>query len=157
METVKIAPDKKGFILVPSGDRYVPWGHNYASVEIMERLAKGPARVEREFAEMKAAGTTVARIHPEMLYFLTGPDKADPQALDQLGKLLKIAEKSGIHLKVTGLACYKIKDRRAWYDSLEEQDRWNTQAFFWEPTSLRPGELLIDSLLEVRVALSKRL
>ena len=42
METVKIAPDKKGFILVPSGDRYVPWGHNYASVDIMERLAKDP-------------------------------------------------------------------------------------------------------------------
>jgi hypothetical protein len=26
METVKIAPDKEGFILDPSGDRYIPWG-----------------------------------------------------------------------------------------------------------------------------------
>src|SRR4030095_13765793 len=132
METVKIAPDKKGFILSPSGDRYIPWGHNYASVDIMQRLAKAPPRVEREFAEMKVAGTNVARIHPEMPHILTGPDKADPEALDQLPKLLKIAEKSGIHLKITGLACYKIKDRMAWYDSLDEQDRWKTQAFFWE-------------------------
>jgi len=23
---------------------------------------------------------------------------------------------SGIHLKITGLACYKIKDRMAWYE-----------------------------------------
>ena len=66
METVKIAPDKRGFVLHPSGDRYIPWGHNYGSVDLMERLANDPARVEREFTEMKAAGTTVARIHPEM-------------------------------------------------------------------------------------------
>lgn len=132
METVKIAPDKKGFVLHPSGDRYIPWGHNYASVDIMERLANDPARVEREFAEMKAAGTTVARIHPEMPRILTGADKADPNALDQLSKLLRIAENSGIYLKITGVACYKIKDRMAWYDSMDEQDRWKTQAFFWE-------------------------
>src|SRR5688572_22903123 len=128
METIRIAPDKKGFVLSPSGNLYVPWGHNYASVDILERLAKDPERVEREFAEMKAAGTTVARIHPELPRILSGQDKADPEALDQLQKLLKIAEKSGIHLKITGLACYKIKDRAPWYDSLDEQERWQAQA-----------------------------
>ncbi|MCP4784071.1 MAG: glycoside hydrolase family 5 protein [Fuerstiella sp.] len=132
VETVKIAPDKKGFILHPSGDRYVPWGHNYASVDIMNRLARDPERVEREFAEMNAAGTTVARIHPEMPRILTGPDMADPEALEHLKKVLKVAEKSGIHLKITGLACYRIKDRVDWYDAMDEQDRWKTQAFFWE-------------------------
>lgn len=132
METVKIAPDQKGFVLHPSGDRYVPWGHNYASVDIMKRLADEPARVEREFVEMMAAGTTVVRIHPEMTRILTGPEKADPHELDQLRKLLKIAENSGVRLKITGLACYKIKDRMAWYDSMDEQDRWKTQAYYWE-------------------------
>ena len=129
---VKIAPDKNGFVLHPSGDRYIPWGHNYGSVDILARLASDPARVEREFSEMKDAGTTVARIHPEMHRILLGPDKADPKALDLIRKLLNIAEKSGIHLKITGLACYKIKDRMEWYDSMSEQDRWKTQAFFWE-------------------------
>ena len=132
METVKIAPDQQGFTLNPSGDRFVPWGHNYASVDIMERLANDPARVEREFTEMKAAGTTVARLHPEMPHILAGPDKADSQALEQLSKLLKIAENSGIYLKITGLACYKIKDRMDWYDAMNEQERWKTQEFFWE-------------------------
>lgn len=132
METVKIAPDQRGFVLQPSGDRFVPWGNNYASVDIMERLASDPARVAREFAEMKAAGATVARVHPEMPRILTGPDQADARAIDDLKKLLKIAEDSGIHLKITGLACYQIKDRMPWYDSMEEQDRWKTQAFFWE-------------------------
>jgi hypothetical protein len=101
-------------------------------VDILERLAKDPKRVEREFAEMKTAGTTVARIHPEMPRILAGPDKANPEALDQLRKLLKIAQAAGIHLKITGLACYKIKDRMPWYDALGEQDRWQTQTFFWE-------------------------
>lgn len=132
METVKIAPDTKGFILHPSGERYIPWGHNYATVDILERLDKDPARVEREFLEMKAAGTCVARIHPEMPRILAGPDKVAPNAVDQLRKLLRIAEHSGIHLMITGLACYKIKDRMAWYDSMNDQDRWKTQAFFWE-------------------------
>lgn len=132
METVKIATDQTGFMLSPSGERFVPWGHNYASVDIMERLTQDPERIEREFAEMKAAGTTVARIHPEMRYFLTGVEQTDPQGLEQLEKLLKIAESSGIHLMITGLACYKIDERMTWYDALEEEDRWNTQAFFWE-------------------------
>jgi hypothetical protein len=98
----------------------------------MERLARDVGRVERDFAEMKTAGTTVVRVHPEMPHILTGPDKASPQALDHLRKLLKTAENSGIHLMITGLACYKIKDRLAWYDSMPDQDRWKTQAFFWE-------------------------
>lgn len=131
METVKISPDQKGFILHPSGDRFIPWGHNYASVDIMARLASEPERVEREFAEMKAAGTTVARIHPEMPRILIGPEQVDPQSLDHLKRLLKIAEDSGIRLMITGLACYKIKDRMAWYDSMAEQDRWKVQAYFW--------------------------
>lgn len=132
MERVKVAPDRNGFILDPSGDRFIPWGHNYASVDILERMFNEPDRVAREFAEMKAAGTTVARIHPEMPRILTGPGQVDPEALDRIGKLLGIAEESGIRLKITGLACYRIKDRMAWYDSMEEQDRWEVQAFFWE-------------------------
>lgn len=132
LETVKLAVGKKGFVLHPSGKRYVPWGHNYASVDILERLAKDPARVEREFAEMKAAGTTVARIHPELSRILSGPTEVDAKGVDGIKQLLLIAEKTGIHLKITGLANYRIKDREAWYDRLPEPDRWQAQAFFWE-------------------------
>ena len=132
MESVRVAADQKAFVLSPSGERFVPWGHNYASVDIMQRLASEPDRIEREFAEMKAAGTNVVRIHPEMPHLLTGPNQADPMALGQLKTLLSIAEESGIRVMITGLACYQIKDRMAWYDSMDERDRWKTQAFFWE-------------------------
>lgn len=131
LETVTVAADKRGFVLRPSGKRYVPWGHNYASVDILLRLAEDPERVKREFAEMKAAGTTVARIHPELPRILSGPQAVDAKGIDGIKQLLTIAEKAGIHLKITGLANYRIKDRVAWYDKLPEQDRWHAQAFFW--------------------------
>ncbi|TWU18529.1 glycerophosphodiester phosphodiesterase family protein [Allorhodopirellula heiligendammensis] len=132
LETVQVDPDAGGFILHPSRKRYVPWGHNYASVDLMERLANDPARVQREFTEMRAAGTTVARVHPEMPRLMKGPQEADPEGLALLRRLLGIAQGAGIHLMITGLACYQIDDRMAWYDSLEEAQRWETQAFFWQ-------------------------
>jgi len=131
MDFVRLSPDKQGFVLDPSGERYVPWGHNYGSVDIMDRLAQDPKRVEREFADMKAAGTTVARVHPEMPAFFDGPEKVKAQAVEQLHQLLSIAEKSGIYLQITGLACYKIKNRMAWYDALDDEARWKAQEFFW--------------------------
>lgn len=132
LERVQVGGDRKGFVLEPSGTRFVPWGHNYASVDILERLATDRARVVREFAEMKSAGTTVVRIHPEMPRILEGPERAKPEALRALEDLLTIAETAGLRLKITGLACYKIHARMAWYDALEEDQRWRTQAFFWE-------------------------
>ena len=131
MDFVKLSPDKKSFVLEPSGDRFLPWGHNYGSVDIMLRLAEEPERVERELAEMKAAGTTVARVHPEMPAFLHGPDQVNSQATERLKQLLLIAEKTGIHLQITGLACYKINSRMAWYDALDDEGRWKVQEFFW--------------------------
>ncbi len=64
-ETIGVSADKKGFVSEPSGERFVPWGNNYGG-DLMERLAHDPARVERDFAEMKAAGANVVRISPEM-------------------------------------------------------------------------------------------
>jgi hypothetical protein len=131
MDFVRLSADEKGFVLEPSGERYVAWGHNYASVDILERLAREPERVEREFAAMKAAGTTVARVHPEMPAFFDGPDKIDSAAIQRLQQLLSIAEKSGIYLQITGLACYKINGRMMWYDALSDEARWKTQELFW--------------------------
>lgn len=131
IEAVRISADQKGFVLQPSGARFIPWGHNYASVDLMERLQADPSRVEREFAAMKAAGTTVVRVHPEMPHFLLGPDQVDPNAIARLRLLLRIAEKSGVYLHLTGLACYRISQRLAWYDAMDDESRWRTQEYFW--------------------------
>ena len=158
VESVAIAVDGGSFVLQPSGGRYVPWGHNYASTDILKRLADDPARVVRDFAEMKAAGATVVRVHPEMPRVLPGPGQVDPKALEQLGHLLTIAEEADLHLMVTGLACYKRDERMAWYDELDEERRWATQAFFWETiarTCARSPAVFAYDLVNEPVAVGK--
>lgn len=132
LPTVGISADQKGFVLQPSGERFVPWGHNYASTDLMERLEQDPGRVERDFADLRAAGTTVVRVHPEMPRFLLGPDQADPRGIATLKRLLAMARHAGLRLHLTGLACYRPDRRLAWYDAMDEDSRWRTQAFFWE-------------------------
>lgn len=132
MQRVEVAPDHKSFVLNPSGHRFVPWGHNYGSVDILHRLSKDKSRVERDFAEMKAAGTTVVRVHPEMPMLMLGPTQMNPRGIELLDELLQIAQNNGIYLDITGLACYPIKDRMPWYEALDEDGRWKAQEFFWE-------------------------
>ena len=131
VQTIAVSPDKQGFLFAPSGKRFVAWGNNYA-LDLMERLAHDPGRIERDFAEMKAAGANVVRIHPEMPAFFAGPDQIDTSAIERLQSLLGIAQRHGLYLHITGLACYRMKGRMAWYDAQDQAHRWNTQALFWE-------------------------
>lgn len=132
MQRVQVAESGDGFVLAPSGQRFVPWGHNYASVDILERFATDPARVARDFAEMRACGTTVVRIHPEFPRFFTPDGADDPAAWQAMLGILELAEQAGMYLKVTGLGCYNLTQRMAWYDDLDEVERWAAQARFWQ-------------------------
>ncbi len=132
MERVVIADDGQGFQSLPSHKAFVPWGHNSSCVNLLERMKQDPAAVKKQWLEMKAAGTNVIRIHPEMPRILRGPDEIDTAAMDHIKALLALAEETGMYLKITGLACYNIKDRMPWYDAMKETERWKTQAFFWQ-------------------------
>jgi len=132
MQRVCVAPDGRGFVLAPSRQPFTPWGHNYASCNIEESWDKDWSIIARDFAEMKKLGATVARVHLQFPRFMDGPDKPNARSLKQLARLLGIAEKTGVYLDITGLACYNPKERAAWYDNLSDQDRWTVQARFWE-------------------------
>jgi hypothetical protein len=54
------------------------------------------------------------------------------ESLDQLARLLKLAEKNGLYLDITGLGCYDKRDVPQWYNDLGEGPRWDVQARFWE-------------------------
>src|SRR5207237_388260 len=64
--------------------------------------------------------------------FMESPAKANVHSLLQLGKLVRLAEKTGLYLDLTGLGCYRKTDVPEWYDALSEGDRWAAQAVFWE-------------------------
>jgi len=136
MPWVQVAEDKAGFVLTPSGRPFLLWGFNYDHDEngrLLEDFWEAEWRkVEADFAQMKKLGANVVRIHLQLGRFMVDPQQPNPKALDRLSKLLVLAERERLYLDLTGLGCYHKADVPAWYDKLDEQNRWDVQARFWE-------------------------
>lgn len=136
MDRVRVSPDGRNFELTPSGVKFVPWGLNYdhdRDHRLLEEYWDNEwPMIEADFAEIKAYGANVVRVHPEISVFMLAPDKPNPHALAQFARLLKLAEKHELYLDITGASCYREKDVPAWYDALSEEARWDAQAVHWE-------------------------
>jgi hypothetical protein len=141
MPSIQIAPDKKSFVLDPSGKSFIPWGFNYdhdAEGRLIEDYwERDWDRVVAHFGQMKKLGANVVRIHLQLGKFMEAGDKLNEKALDRLGKLLALAENTGHYLDLTGLGCYHKAYVPAWYDQLSEPQRWDVQARFWEAVAGR--------------------
>jgi len=140
IEPVGLAADKRGFVLQPSGKPFRPWGHNYCGNNgrlIEDYWETEWGTVVEDFQEMKALGANVVRIHLQFGKFMDAPDKPNAAALRQLDRLVALAERTGLYLDVTGLACYRPSDVPSWYDKLDENARWAAQARFWEAVAAR--------------------
>jgi len=135
MPWVRVAADKSGFVLEPSGRPFRVWGVNYdhdPSGRLIEDYWIGEwPRVEQDFAQIRKLGANVVRVHLQFGKFMTGPAAPNNAALDQLEKLLALAEREQLYLDLTGLGCYHKADVPAWYDALDEEARWEAQARFW--------------------------
>ncbi len=131
MESVRVSADGKGFVRRYSGKPFMPWGMNYSSNDLEERWDKDWPAIEGDLAELKRLGANVLRIHLQFDKFMAGPDKLRKHSLRQLGRFVKLAEKGGLYLDITGLACYTPADHLPWYDALDEARRWEVQARFW--------------------------
>lgn len=139
MKAVRVSSDGGRFVLDGSdlgAPGFTPWGFNYDHDEQGRLLedywdAEWP-KVEDDFREMKELGANVVRIHLQTGKFMPEPDKANDAALGQLTRLLRLAERTGLYLDLTGLGCYHKKDVPKWYDAMDETERWDVQARFWE-------------------------
>lgn len=142
-EMEPVAVDGQHFRYVESGAAFVPWGFNYDHDD-RDRLieeywdAEWPA-VTSDFAEMRALGANVVRVHLQVGAFMRGPDEPDEAALERLGRLVELAESERLYLDLTGLGCYRAEDVPAWYDALGEEERWGAQARFWSAIAERVG------------------
>ena len=135
-EWIRVSDDQTGFVLTDSGRPFVPWGFNYdhdKGGQLLEDYWTDhwPV-VESAFREMQRLGANVVRIHLQFGRFMESPTKPRQSALDQLTRLLQLAEETGLRLDLTGLGCYHKRDVPAWYDELPERDRWLAQAAFWD-------------------------
>ena len=133
---VRVSDDGKHFV---RGNPAVPWrvwGVNYdhdASGRLLDEYWIDEwATVIEDFNEMKSLGCNCVRIHLQIGKFMDTRDSPNLAALEQLKKLVQLAEDTGLYLDVTGLACYHKQNIPPWYDELDETDRWSVQAKFWE-------------------------
>ncbi len=133
---IRVSDDGTQFVRTDSGRRFIPYGFNYdheGDGQLIEDywVEQWPL-VESAFEEMKQLGANVVRIHLQFGKFMTSPTAPNQEALDQLTRLVKLAEHTGLYLDITGLGCYHKQDVPAWYDELDEPGRWDAQAAFWE-------------------------
>jgi len=134
----RLRPSDDGthFVAAGSGERVELWGFNYdhdGDGRLLENYwhDEWPTVVE-DFQEMKALGANVVRIHLQLPKFMDAPDQPNQANLEQLRRLVRLAERTGLYLDITGLGCYHKEDVPDWYEELEEPDRWDVQARFWE-------------------------
>jgi hypothetical protein len=141
MEGVRVSKREVAFTLEEVDQRFVPWGFNYDHDEqgrLLEDYWEAEwDKVEEDFREMKELGANVVRIHLQLGKFMRERDTPDDDALDQLTRLLRLAERLHLYLDLTGLGCYHKRDVPRWYDDLSEKDRWDVQACFWEAVAQR--------------------
>jgi lysophospholipase L1-like esterase len=160
LKPVRVAKDGKGFVV--AGAPFVPWGFNYLGK--FEHLAEEDwgadwAGVEADFRAMRKLGANVVRWHLQFETYMKGADEVDAAQLGRLKKLLDVAAANGLYLDLTGLSCYRLKRIPAWYDKLDEADRWKAQAKFWaavaETCAAHPAVFCYDLMNEPVVTAPK--
>ena len=133
---IRPAKNGAGFVCAESGAEFIAWGFNYDhdhSGRLLEDYWREDWNtVVEDFREMKELGANIVRIHLQIAKFMKGPEEPDKTALEQLERLIKLAEKTRLYLDITGLGCYHKKDVPEWYDAMDETGRWYVQALFWE-------------------------
>ena len=135
MERIRVSDDGSHFVKAESGTKFVIWGVNYDHDDrgrLLDEYWEDEWNTVREdFAEIKALGANCVRIHLQLGLAINDDKSVRASYLDRLRKLLALAEELGLYLDITGLACYHKANVPAWFDALEEQERWNVQATFW--------------------------
>tara|TARA_R110002095_G_scaffold138534_1_gene120211 strand:+ start:154542 stop:155603 length:1062 start_codon:yes stop_codon:yes gene_type:complete len=135
LDWIQVSKDGKSFVTAKAQQPFVPWGFNYdhdREGQLLEDYWNTDWKtIEQDFAEMKQLGANVVRIHLQFGKFMSTPDQPRAAALKKLGDLLKLAERSGLYLDLTGLGCYHKQDVPPWYDQLSDAQRWQAQANFW--------------------------
>jgi hypothetical protein len=136
LELIRPNEDGSGFIRAGSGEKFLAWGFNYDHDDPGRLLEdywchEWPTVVE-DFREIKALGANTVRIHLQTAKFMQTPTEPNEASLEQLGRLVKLAEQTGLYLDITGLGCYHKNDMPEWYDKMDETARWDVQARFWE-------------------------
>lgn len=135
MQKVHVSDDGRRFVVGNTGESFVPWGFNYLGEFgklVEESWATDWERVERDFREMRKLGANVVRVHLQFGTYMKAQNEFDKAELGRLRRMLDLARETGLYLDLTGLSCYRIENVPTWYDALDETERWDVQARWWD-------------------------
>lgn len=140
-EFIRVSDDGRCFVGARSGRRFAPLGFNYDHDEYYRLLEDywhdEWDKVIADMSTMRELGANVIRIHLQLAKFLRSPTEENTRELEQLDRLVKLADDLGVYLDLVGLCCYHSWEVPEWYDAMDYRDRWNVQAFFWEMIAKR--------------------
>lgn len=164
LERIQVSADSRYFVGEKTGRRFTPLGFNYDHDEFFRLLEDywhdEWAKVKKDFADMRAAGANIVRIHLQMAKFFLAPDALNERELQQLDRLVVLARSQGLYLDLVGLGCYHGWEVPSWYNNMSDRERWQVQAFFWETLTLRyldePAIFCFDLMNEPVVPGKKR-
>ncbi len=141
LDFVEVSKDGRHFVLARSGAAFSPWGFNYdrdTAGRLLEDYWNHEWNtVERDFAQMKALGANTVRVHLQVGKFMVSARQPDRKSLAQLSRLVRLAQRTGLYLDITGLGCYNRQSVPNWYNALDETQRWTVQARFWDAIARR--------------------
>jgi hypothetical protein len=139
MPWVRVNAAGDGFVL--GDDMETPlvlWGVNYdhdstpAGRLIEDYWLEDWQRVEQDIREISALGFNTVRIHLQTARFVNEDGSANQENLEQLLRLVRLAQEQGLYLLLTGLGFYHAQDTPQWILAMDEQQRWELHARFWE-------------------------
>ncbi|GAA4310402.1 cellulase family glycosylhydrolase [Compostibacter hankyongensis] len=133
---IRLSKDGRHFVQGRAGQPFVIWGVNYDRDNggrlLEDYWLQEWNTVAEDFGEIKQLGANVVRIHLQFGKFMRASGQPDTIALRQLSRLLRLAEKTGLYLDITGLGNYHKQDVPEWFGKMGEADRWKAQAAFWK-------------------------
>lgn len=132
---IRVSEDGTHFVVGEKGKRFVIWGVNYDHDNdgrlLEDYWHDNWQTIVEDFHEIKELGANVVRIHLQLPKFMETERETNKRNLTRLSELVRLAEKTGLYLDLTGLGCYHKNDVPRWYDELDESARWEVQARFW--------------------------
>jgi len=137
-EIFPISSFANGHFIDSEGNEIFPWGYNYTNAEGVGLIEDDWHNTDtwnliiEDFEDMKRYSANIVRIHLQYNQFMLDVNTPNTENLNKLNDLVAVAEEIGLYLDITGLAAYRKSDSPEWYDSLSDQERWETQQVFWK-------------------------
>ncbi len=141
IDRIQVSPNQQHFVYASSGECFVPLGFNYDHDEYYRLLEDywhdEWDKVVVDMTAMRDLGANLIRVHLQLGKFLSSATQINEKEFARLDKLLLLASELNLYLDIVGLGCYHKQDIPDWYDSLDSEQRWQVQGFFWRSLAQR--------------------